>query len=336
MSLKRLTPPVRAGIIGTGFAAGRRARALQEDDRAQLVAAVGHQPEKTEQFARTYGLQVLPHWQDLVALSDLDLVVVSTINRDCAAIAKGALQARKHVVVEYPLALNLTAGRELLVLAQNQQRLLHVEHIEVLGELHQVFKQALSQLGEVSYARYSKIAPKHPAPQRWSYQKSLFGFPLVASLSCIHRLTDAFGMVSSVSCQTRYWPEEQEQYGACLSTAQLTFKCGTIADIIYAKGDRFWHPERRLEARGSQGSIICSSQSALLIQEDRTREIAIGSRRGLFAEDTRQVLNHLIAAEPLYITAEASLYALQVACAAEQSAATGRVVWVDELDAIAV
>ena len=332
MSLKRLNPPVRAGIIGTGAAAGRRAQALQADDRAQLVAVVGHKPEKTEQFARTYGLQVLPSWQDLVALPDLDLVVVSTINRDCAAIAKAALQARKHVVVEYPLALDLAAARKLLLLAQNQQRLLHVEHIEILGGLHQVFKQALSQLGEVSYARYSKIAPKRSAPERWSYQKSLFGFPLVASLACIHRLTDAFGAVSSVSCQNRYWPEETEQYGACLSTAQLTFESGTIADIIYAKGDRFWHPERRLEAHGSAGSIICSNQSALLIQEDGTREIAIGSRRGLFAEDTRQVLNYLIAAEPLYITAEASVYALEVACAAEQSAATGQVVSVSEIN----
>ncbi|MDJ1171464.1 Gfo/Idh/MocA family oxidoreductase [Roseofilum sp. BLCC_M154] len=321
--------PLNVGLVGTGFAARLRAETLQSDSRSRLVAVVGYNPDKTAEFAQKYGARVLESWQELVQLDDLDLVIISTINRDHGAIAKAALTAQKHVVVEYPLSLNFEGAKSLWILSKTQHKLLHIEHIELLGGLHQAFKQTLPQLGEISYLRYSKIAPIHPAPQRWNYHKDLFGFPLVASLPSIHRFTDALGTVETVYAQNRYWPENSDYYHGCFCTAQLQFTSGTIADIIYGKGDIFWQPERKLEAHGHQGTLIFEGDKGSFIQLDKITEIPVGTRRGLFAQDTQQVLEYLTEGTELYVNPQSSLYALKVACAAERSALTGQKVTVN-------
>ena len=321
----KLPRPVRVGLVGTGYAAKLRAQTLQTDARSHLAAVVGHTPEKTEAFAQTYQAEAVADWQQLVD-SDLDLVIVSTINRDHGAIARRALETSKHVVVEYPLSLNVVEAEELIALAQAQDKLLHVEHIELLGGLHQALKQSSSAIGNVFYARYSTINPQRPAPRRWTYQPDLFGFPLSGALSRVHRLTDLFGSVATVSCLAQFSGTDSEFYKACLCTAQLGFTNGLVADVTYGKGENLWQTERKFEIHGEKGALIFDGDSGILVQAEATTPVEVGTRRGLFAKDTGMVLDHLFEGTPLYVTSSASLYALKVADAARRSAETGKTV----------
>ncbi|MUL37998.1 Gfo/Idh/MocA family protein [Gloeocapsopsis dulcis] len=324
-SEKRL---VRVGIIGTGYAAKLRAETFQKHEQAQVIAIVGHTPEKTQEFAQTYQTEALPSWDELVAQPDIDLVVISNINKEHGAIATAALQNNKHVIVEYPLALDVNEAENLITLAQKQGKMLHVEHIELLGGLHQALKQNLPAIGNVFYARYATVTPQRPAPHKWTYHKELFGFPLIAALSRLHRLTDLFGEVASVSCQNRYWGEG-EFYQSCLCTAQLKFTRGAIAEVTYGKGETLWQDERKFEVHGEKGGLIFEGDAGKLIQAAETTPIEIGSRRGLFAKDTEMVLDHLFTGADIYITPTASLYTLKVADAARRSAEIGETIFMN-------
>ncbi|AFZ28892.1 oxidoreductase domain protein [Gloeocapsa sp. PCC 7428] len=315
---------VRVGIVGTGYAAKLRAETFQKDARSQVVAIVGNTPEKTQEFAQTYQAEALTSWVDLVQ-ADVDLVVISNVNKEHGAIATAALQNNKHVVVEYPLALDVTEAENIVTLARDRDKMLHVEHIELLGGLHQALKQNLPTIGEVFYARYATVTPQHPAPHKWTYHKDLFGFPLIAALSRLHRLTDLFGEVASVRCQNRYWGEG-EFYQACLCTAQLQFTSGVIADVTYGKGETLWQDERKFEIHGEKGGLVFDGDAGKLVQAEQTTPIELGSRRGLFAKDTEMVLNHVLTGTDMYVTPTASLYALKVADAARRSALTGETV----------
>jgi biliverdin reductase len=315
---------VRVGIVGTGYAAKLRAETFQKDERSQVVAIVGHTPEKTQEFAQTYQAEALTSWVDLVQ-ADIDLVVISNVNKEHGVIATAALQNNKHVVVEYPLALDVTEAENIVTLARDRDKMLHVEHIELLGGLHQALKQNLPTIGEVFYARYATVTPQHPAPHKWTYHKDLFGFPLIAALSRLHRLTDLFGEVASVRCQNRHWGEG-EFYQACLCTAQLQFTSGVIADVTYAKGETLWQDERKFEIHGEKGGLIFEGDAGKLVQAEQTTLIEVGSRRGLFAKDTEMVLNHLLTNTDMYVSPTASLYTLKVADAARQSAEIGQAV----------
>src|SRR4051794_15907652 len=117
---------VRVGLVGTGYAAKFRAEALLHDERLQLIAVVGHTTEKTEAFVREYQIKALSSWQELVEREDVDLVVICTVNRDHGAIARAALTNGKHVIIEYPLSLDVVEAEELIALAKAQKKLLHV------------------------------------------------------------------------------------------------------------------------------------------------------------------------------------------------------------------
>lgn len=318
--------PLKVGLVGTGYAAKLRAETLQKDDRAQLLAIVGHNPEKTAEFSQTYQTQSVDSWEQLLERDDIDLVIICNINSMHGAIARAALQSNKHVVVEYPLSLDVAEAEELITLAQTQNKLLHVEHIELLGGLHQALKQNLAQIGSVFYARYTTINSQHPAPRKWTYNQDLFGFPLCGALSRIHRFTDLFGTVATVSCQNRYWDAQSEFYTACLCIAQLRFTNGVVASVTYGKGETLWQNKNQFEVHGEKGGLIFDQQEGILIQAEETRPIEVGTRRGLFAQDTNMVLDCLFTGSPLYVTSKASLYALKVADAAKRSAQTGETI----------
>lgn len=320
--------PIKAAIVGTGFAAKLRAQTLQADARSRLVAVSGHTPETTQTFAQIHNTSAIESWQKLVEQPEVDLVIICTINRDHGAIARAALEAGKHVVVEYPLALDPTEAESLIALAQAQSKLLHVEHIELLGGLHQALRQWLPEIGNPFYARYVTITPQHPAPKRWTYNPQLFGFPFSGALSRIQRFTDLFGEVSAVSCQSRFW-DASEYYTACLCTAQLRFTNHLIAEVTYGKGEVFWQGLRNFEVHGDRGTLLFEGDCGTLIRGEERTPIEVGGRRGLFGKDTGMVLDFLLEGTPLYISPVDSLYALKIADAARHSAATGQAIVLD-------
>lgn len=318
---------IRIGIIGTGFAAKKRAEALIEDDRAEVIAVGGHNWENVRAFCGAYSLEAVDSPQALIANPDLDLVVICNINAEHGRLAQAALEADKHVVVEYPLALSPEQAQHNIKLAQQKNKLLHVEHIELLGGLHNAIREWLPAIGESFYARYSTINPQNPAPQKWSYNKQLFGFPFSAALSRFHRFTDLFGTVKAVSCYTRYWEtENRDQYRACLNNAQLRFQSGLVADVIYGKGEVFSQPNRIFEIHGDKGTLVFDGNQGKLIRGEEETPIEVGSRRGLFAKDTEYVLDYLTAGTPLYMAVESSYYATRVANVARIAAETEEII----------
>lgn len=325
--------PLRVGLIGTGYAARLRAEALGKDDRAKLVVIAGHAPERVEEFCQTFGATPVPSWEHLIQQVPLDLVVVSTINCDHGRIVRTALETGLHVVVEYPLCLNWAEAESLAALAKAQNKLLHVEHIELLGGVHQALKAALPEIGTVFYSRYVTLKPEHPAPQRWTYHPQQFGFPLIAALSRLHRLTDLFDAVATVSCQNRTWDRRVMEpsnpyYAACLCTAQLRFQNNVRAEVVYGKGETFWQAERSFEIHGEKGTLVMDGDQGTLIKPEGRYPLEVGGRRGLFARDTTMVLDYLTGGTPLYVRLEESLYTLKVADAAQRSAEFGTIVTV--------
>ena len=328
--ITKLISPLQVGIVGTGYAAKKRAEAIESDSRAELIAVTGNTPAKLKEFCQTHQAQAIDSWNELVNLTQLDLIFVCTINQGCGAIALAAVGAGKHVVVEYPLSLSAKVAEEVIELAQAKQKLLHVEHIEIIGGLHQALKQYLPQIGKVFHASYTTIAPQHPVEPSWKYHRTQFGFPLSAALSRVHRLTDLFGKVKSVTCRDRYWDlPDSDYFTACFCQAQLNFRNGITADVTYGKGEVFWQGDRTLEVFGEKGKIVFRGQKGSLIQGDLETEIPVAPRKGLFALDTAMVLDYLYNQQPLYIQPQASLYALQVANAAQKASSTNTIVYLD-------
>ena len=316
---------VGIGLVGTGYAAKVRAEVVNAEPRATLIGVAGHTPETVAAFAQTHQTRAFPNWQALVHSDEVDVVIISNLNSEHPAIARAALFAKKHVVVEYPLAIEVSEAESLIALAKNQNCLLHVEHIELMGGVHQSLIANLSKIGTPFYARYATIVPQRPAPKKWTFNHEMFGFPLMGALSRLHRFTHIFGEVKSVSCRVNYQQsDDPAYYSTCQCSGQFLFKNGLLLDIVYGKGEALWQPERKLEVQGDRGALIFDGDRGSHITPNGPIELDVPGRRGLFSRDTAAVLDHLLEQKPLYVTSAESLYTLKVAEAARRSAEIGQ------------
>ena len=122
-----LSEPLKVGLVGYGYAG--------KTFHAPLIAAV---PELAlAAVCSSDAAKVRADWPDiavhatpaeLMARADLDLVVIATPNDTHHPLARAALLAGLHVVVDKPFTLTLAQGRELVALARERGRVLSVFH----------------------------------------------------------------------------------------------------------------------------------------------------------------------------------------------------------------
>ena len=99
--------PVGIGIIGTGFARTTQIPGFRDCMGAKVVAIASRNRERAEAVAREFGIEhVTSDWRELVAHKDVDLVSIVTPPSTHMEISLAALDQRKAVLCEKPMALN--------------------------------------------------------------------------------------------------------------------------------------------------------------------------------------------------------------------------------------
>jgi predicted dehydrogenase len=94
--------PFGVGIVGCGLIGQKRAKALGSAGR--LLACADRDITRAANLAKTANAQAFDDWRALLALPEIDIVVVATLHDSLAEITLAAIQAGKHVLVEKPAA----------------------------------------------------------------------------------------------------------------------------------------------------------------------------------------------------------------------------------------
>lgn len=122
-----MSQPLRVGLVGYGFAGKTfHAPLIAGTPGLALAAVASSDPAKVA--ADWPGLPVAPTPEALWARDEIDLVVVATPNTSHHAIARAALLAGKHVVVDKPFTVTVAEAEDLAALAAQRGRLLSVFH----------------------------------------------------------------------------------------------------------------------------------------------------------------------------------------------------------------
>ncbi len=110
---------VRVAIVGCGLIGGKRAKSITALGHS-VVATADAVPERAAMLANSYpGCASSGEWREVVTRADVDAVVVATINDSLASITLGAVEARKHVLVEKPAACSADELRPVAAAARN-------------------------------------------------------------------------------------------------------------------------------------------------------------------------------------------------------------------------
>jgi predicted dehydrogenase len=120
---------LRYGIIGYGYWGPNLARVFNQAEGSTLVAVADKTAKNRERAASFFPrISVHADAQEIIANPDIDVVAVATPVSTHFELARAALEAGKHVVVEKPLCATADEARRLVDLAKRVGRQILTDH----------------------------------------------------------------------------------------------------------------------------------------------------------------------------------------------------------------
>lgn len=119
---------LKCAVIGTGYLGKFHAEKYAGLPDCELVAVVDINPEAAKAVADKFGAQALTDYHALLGKVDaVSIVVPTTLHH---AVAKDFLTAGAHVLVEKPICVTVTEAEDLIAIAQANNLILQVGHLE--------------------------------------------------------------------------------------------------------------------------------------------------------------------------------------------------------------
>jgi predicted dehydrogenase len=146
---------LRVGVVGCGVIGRRRAQFVQVAPQERVVMVADPQIERARAVAQENNALATADWQEVVARSDIDVVVVATPNKYLTPIVVAALNAGKHVLCEKPPGRNATETAQMVAAARQNDRILKVgfnhRYHPAIWRAHELVKQGI--IGPLLYIR---------------------------------------------------------------------------------------------------------------------------------------------------------------------------------------
>ncbi|MGO4777887.1 Gfo/Idh/MocA family oxidoreductase, partial [Lysobacter sp. 2RAB21] len=162
---------IRVALVGYGFAGKTFHAPLIAATPGLTLSLVGSRDAAKVQADHPQAIVID---DPIAAVTDAraDLVVIATPNHSHAPLARAALAAGKHVVVDKPFTLDLAEARELAALASQHGRLLSVFQNRRWDSDYLAVKQAIDdgRLGEVVHLESHIDRFRPQVRERWREQ----------------------------------------------------------------------------------------------------------------------------------------------------------------------
>lgn len=179
MQEQTVDKPIRAGVIGLGWAGEQHVAGYTKLPGVELVAIAGLEEERGRQLTATYNIpHYFTNYEDLLARDDIDAVSIAVPNYLHAPIGIATLRAGKHLLCEKPLALNGDEAKLMVDAAESAGRVIQVAFNRRQRGDAAVLKRYIDEggLGRVYYAKaYWVRRSGIPGLGSWFTSKQLAG-----------------------------------------------------------------------------------------------------------------------------------------------------------------
>ncbi len=250
---------IRYGIIGFGAFAERAIMpAIRSANNSELVAIQKRSLDMAKWKAQEYEISFyFDSVEALVASPEVDAVFIVSANSQHHSETLAAAKAKKHVLVEKPMAINLSQAKEMIEVCERAGVTLMVGHMLRFSPLIQRMKEIVQSgmLGEITFAQSHFVYDAKISQRSWVLDKNAAGGgPLfdiaihcLDSMRCI--LNDDRVEVVKSLMQPNHTASSVEK----TSLLSLQFSKGTIATIYTS----YETPYRQafIEFFGTKGSM---------------------------------------------------------------------------------
>lgn len=255
--------PLRVGIVGTGiFATDSHLPTIESIPELRPSAAYNRTMDKANVFAQKANINqehVYEHLDDLAASSQVDIIDALLPVQYNLNVVRTAIKFNKPIIIEKPIAANLSQAREIVELAGATQLPIGIlENWAFFNAIPQVQK-ILPKIGEVFAFSYTATSPWNPDSKYLSTEwrknpKHIGGYLSDGGVHQLALLTEILGQVESVSAQTKQIRELSGADDILFSTMKL--KSGAIGTFTYGSAFGASDKSTSLTIFGTNGSIV--------------------------------------------------------------------------------
>jgi predicted dehydrogenase len=263
-NMTRPSSPVQLGVIGCGnVLSAYRATIdkLRLRGNVEVVAACGRAAQRAATCAGLGVQRFTTDAQEVIAAPDVNVVVILTSMNEHARLARAALEAGKHVLVEKPLATTLDESKGLVELAGRSPGYLVCAPFTLLSPTFQTIARRIrnGDIGKPCSAR-ARYGWAGPSWNEWFYKPG-GGCLFDVGVYCLTSLTGLLGPAKRVTAMTGVAIPEREINGRTIrveaeDNAQVLLDFGEGALAVVTTG--FTMQQYRapaLEVYGSHGTI---------------------------------------------------------------------------------
>ncbi|HEU4735108.1 MAG TPA: Gfo/Idh/MocA family oxidoreductase [Kofleriaceae bacterium] len=153
-------PPLRVGVIGYGYWGPNLVRNFAAGPRTRVVAIAELSPARRQAAAASVPhIRCVADAAEVIGDPEVDAAVIATPIFTHHALARAALEAGKHVLVEKPLTPSVAEAEELAALAHRHHRVLMVDHTFVYTSAVRKIAALIAggELGRVLYVDSVRI-----------------------------------------------------------------------------------------------------------------------------------------------------------------------------------
>ena len=239
-------PRLRLAVVGVGALGRHHARILSELPDVELVAVADSRAEQGQDIAAKCRTRWVADYRELLSRDVVDAVSVVVPTVAHRAVAGAFLEAGIPVLVEKPLAANVTHARELVTLASRQGTLLQVGHIERFNPAFQAVAPLI-------------VAPKYIRAERTSgYTFRSTDIGVVHDLM-IHDIDLVLSLVRSSLRSVEAFGTTVMGGQEDVAQARLRFENGCVADLTASRISPT--AVRSLQAWSATGCVTCDMHS---------------------------------------------------------------------------
>ncbi|UYH51807.1 Gfo/Idh/MocA family oxidoreductase [Candidatus Kirkpatrickella diaphorinae] len=300
--------PLRVGLIGAGHFGRFHALKSRASNRETLEILYDPDPSRAQSVAREVGCDVA---EDIPALlARVEAVIIAAPAEHHYALAATCLEARKHVLIEKPIAATREEGEKLGALAAAQNCVLQVGHLLRYSAEHEAIS---TRVTKPIYIEATRIAPFKDRGTDVSVILDLMIHDLDLVLSLVRspiRDIDALGVAVSSAHED-------------IANARVRFENGCVATITASRISL--KTERKMRIFGAEGYLSADFMKRELTFIGRERGLPLPGTGGFRREAILWADHDNIEAEheafvascqdgaPVLVNAEAGIRALDAA-----------------------
>lgn len=248
---------VHIGLIGSQFISTIHADSAQRCPDATLFGVASPTPGNAARLAARFSIpHALLDYRELLAMPEIDMVVLGVPNDLHCRVAQDAFSAGKHVVIEKPLCLNLAEADQMIAAARKAGRKLMYAEELCFAPKYVRLKQLLDS-GALGAPTLIKQSEKHDgphAPHFWDIQRSGGGVTMDMGCHAIEFFRWMLGRppIKSVYAQMSTQVHGDRTAGEDNAILILEFENGATA-IAEESWTKLGGMDDRAEVYGSKG-----------------------------------------------------------------------------------